>query len=178
VTKNHLCLDIEYQQLERFCQQLLTRSRDAVKTHESLITLQTFIRFFAASQDGSEQYAAIEALLNQFTEQTRQALLQQKAAELLLALHHQDVLAVTAIHTPLSRNGFYQILQSVIAKLLRAEIQVLYAWANAWTTDAKRRADDLSEFPDAPDFRAAGIDMAEYLAMVDVSRYLGSIIAE
>jgi hypothetical protein len=173
--ETRLHLEIDAQQLKTFCNQLLTRSRDVVKTHEALITLETFIKVFGAGQQGSDGYIAIETLIGQFTEQTRQQLLQQKSAELLVAMRSQNVPAVAAIHTPLSRNGFYLILQAVAAGLSPGEIQVLQAWVKNWTEDAKQKADQASQFPDAPDFRAAGIALEEYLAMVDVSRYLTSL---
>lgn len=175
MTETRLHLDIEVQQLKTFCNQLLTRSRDVVKTHEALITLETFIKVFGAGQQGSDGYIAIETLIGQFTEQTRQQLLQQKSVELLAAIRNQNVPAVTAIHTPISRNGFYLILQAVAAGLSPGEIQVLQNWVKTWTADAKQKADQASRFPDAPDFRGAGIALEEYLAMVDVSRYLTSL---
>lgn len=174
---NNLHLDIAYQSLEKFCNQLLARSRDVVKTHESLITLETFIKLFGASQQGSENYKAVESLISQYTEQTRQQLLQQKTAELLQAMKHRDVAAVTAIHTPLSRNGFYLIAQAVVVSLSRDEIYILGDWAQTWTAAAKQKADQLSQYPDAPDFKAAGIVLEEYLAMADMSRYLSSVNA-
>lgn len=176
MTETRLHLDIEAQQLKTFCNQLLMRSRDVVKTHEALITLETFIKVFGAGQQGSDGYIAIETLIGQFTEQTRQQLLQQKSVELLAAIRNQNVPAVTAIHTPISRNGFYLILQAVAAGLSPGEIQVLQDWAKNWTADAKQKADQASRFPDAPDFGTAGIVLEEYLAMVDVSRYLTSLV--
>ncbi|MBI3188547.1 MAG: hypothetical protein HYZ31_11870 [Gammaproteobacteria bacterium] len=175
MSETRLRLDIEISQLEKFCNQLLTRSRDIVKTHESLITLETFIKVFASGQQGSESYMAIEALIGRYTEQTRQQLLQQKNLELISALQHRDVSAVAAVHTPLSRNGFYLILQSVGAVLPRDELGALQDWSIKWTQDAKQKADKLSRYPDAPDFKAAGIVLEQYLAMVDVSRYLESL---
>ena len=83
MSQTRLHLDIEAQQLKTFCNQLLTRSRDVVKTHEALITLETFIKVFGAGQQGSDGYIAIETLIVQFTEQTRQQLLQQKSVRMI-----------------------------------------------------------------------------------------------
>ena len=175
MSDTRLQLNIETLQLEKFCNQLLMRSRDIVKTHESLITLETFIKVFGAGQQGSDGYIAIEAMIGRFTEQTRQQLLQQKSVELLSAIRGRNIAAVAAIHTPLSRNGFYLILQSVVASLSPREIQVLHDWAKNWTTDAKQKSDQASQYPDAPDFKAADIALEEYLSMIDVSRYLTSL---
>lgn len=175
MTDQHLRLDVEYQQLEKFCNQLLNRSRDVVKTHESLITLETFIKVFGAGQQGSESYHAMESLINRYTEQTRQQLLQQRTAELIQAMKGRDVVAMAAIHTPLSRNGFYLIAQAAVACMSRDEIQALQVWASAWVAAAKQKADECSQYPDAPDFRAANIALEEYLAMVDLGRFLDSL---
>ena len=97
--KKMLNINIEYSQLDKFCRQLITRSRDIAKTHDALITLETFITNFGRSQQGSESYNAVESLIKTFTEQTRQTLLEQKTTELLHALYKQDIDAI-AIFTP------------------------------------------------------------------------------
>ncbi len=46
-------------------------------------------------------------------------------------------------------------------------------WASGWLIQAKQRAQQASPYPDAIDFKAAGIDVSEYAAMTDLARYLG-----
>ena len=173
--KKMLNINIEYSQLDKFCRQLITRSRDIAKTHDALITLETFITNFGRSQQGSESYNAVESLIKTFTEQTRQTLLEQKTTELLHALYKQDIDAIAAIHTPLSRNGFYLILQAAAAQFTPDEMLATKYWVSEWTQQTKQKADQLSQYPDAPDFKAAGITLKDYLAMADVNRYLDSI---
>lgn len=170
-----LDISIEYSQLEKFCRQLVTRSRDIAKTHDALITLETFITNFGRSKQGSDGYNAIESLIKNFTEETRQKLMTQNTTELLQALKAKNENAVAAIHTPFSRNGFYLILQAATTQLNPAELLTVKQWASEWTQQAKLKADELSPYPDAPDFKAAGIALEVYLAMIDVSRYLESI---
>lgn len=169
-------ISIEYAQLQKFCQQLITRSRDIAKTHDALITLETFFSNFSRDKQGSESYKAIESLLKAFTDETREQLLQQRTGELLKALRAQNVHAVASIHTPLSRNGFYLILQAATARMEQQETLLVNQWASKWTLQAKQKADQFSQYPDAPDFKAAGIKLAEYLAMVDVKQYLDSVL--
>ena len=171
--KQILNINIEYSQLDKFCRQLIARSRDIAKTHDALITLETFITNFGRSKQGSESYNAIESLIKTFTEETRQALLDQKTAELLQALKNQNENAVAAIHTPLSRNGFYLILQAAASQLTSDEMLTTKKWTSEWTRQAKAKADELSAYPDAPDFTAADIPLPVYLAMLDVYRYIG-----
>lgn len=171
-----LNLKIEADELERLCAQLLSRSRDLVKTQDSLVTLETFIKRFGAGSDGSEAYRAIEAVMARYTEQAREQLLQQKMQELLQALKSRDTSAIALIHTPLSRNGFHLIAQQAMTQLTQAELDEIRQWAVVWTTEARKRADQYSPYPDAPDFRAVGIDRNVYLAMQDMSRYLASMV--
>jgi hypothetical protein len=173
--ENILNIEIAPEKLEAFCQQLLARSRDITKTHDALVTLDTFIKVFSGKQQGSAGCNAVEAVLVRMTEASRQQLLQQKTRELLQAMQQQNVAAVTAIHTPMSRNGFYQILQIATAQLSAEELHPVRDWAVAWTAAAKHKADKLSQYPDAPDFKAAGIMLEEFMAMQDIGRYLESL---
>ncbi len=167
-----LDLAVDAEGLERFCQKLIKRSRDIARTHDSLVTLESFIVLFGSAVHGTEEYQQVEAMIQGFTEQTRRMLLQQRAAQLLSAIKQCDVQTVTAIHTPLSRDGFYSILQTVVAQLGEAESDTITQWAGQWSADARQRAEQASGFPDALDFNKAGIDIEEFQAMLDVSRYL------
>jgi len=170
-----LSLSIDPKQLERFCQQLLKRSRNTAKTHDALVTLETFLVRFGQAQVGSKAYQEIEDLINSYTEQTRELLLKEKTDELISALKACDATAIAAIHEPLSRNGFYQILQTAAVSQLEVERQKTKTWASNWLSDAKYRAEQASGYPDAMDFKKANICIKEYQAMLDVERYFSSI---
>ena len=166
-----LNLSISPELLERFCEQLLKRSRSTAKTHDALITLETFIVRFAQAQAGSNEYQVIEDLINSYTEKTRKLLLEEKTIELIAALKVCDSKAIASIHEPLSRNGFYQILQVAVVQLSAEEQLVLTKWAVKWLSDAKSKAEQASGYPDAMDFKKANICIKEYQAMLDVERY-------
>lgn len=170
VDKINLAVDAE--NLELFCQKLIKRSRDVAKTHDALVTLESFIILFGKAVHGTREYQLIEDLIKSFTEQTRGQLLCLRAEELLVAIKACNVAGITAIHAPLSRDGFYSILQTVVAQLSDRELDVISQWAINWSSDAKQKAEQASGFPDAMDFRKAGICLEEYQAMLDVSRYL------
>jgi len=165
-------LSVDTDALEQFCQKLIKRSRDVAKTHDAMVTLESFIILFGKALHGTPEYQLIEDLIKSYSEQTRQLLLQQRTEELLLALKACDSNAITALHIPLSRDGFYSILQGLVARLSEEELTVITEWASHWSAEAKDRAEQASGFPDAMDFKKAGIRLEEYQAMLDVSRYL------
>lgn len=165
-------LSVDAEDLERFCQKLSKRSRDPAKTHDALITLESFIILFGKASYGTKEYQVIEELIKSITDQSRAQLLAYRATELHTAIKACNVAAITAIHKPLSRDGFYSILQKVVAQLPENELDVISQWAFNWSSTAKHKAEQASGFPDAMDFHKAGICLEEYQAMLDVSRYL------
>jgi hypothetical protein len=52
-------------------------------------------------------------------------------------------------------------------------MNALRTWASDWLTQTRQRAQQASPYPDAIDFRAAGLDVSEYSAMTDLGRFLG-----
>lgn len=163
---------IDKDELESFCNKLLKRSRDISKTHDALITLESFISIFGKSAHGTPEYELIESAIKSITETSRQQLLDKFTDDLIAALQQCNVIALTAVHTPLSRNGFYQILKSAIAEISDDDIGLLMIWSSNWVKEAKKIACEASGFPDAMDFVKAGISINEYQAMSDIDRVL------
>ncbi len=165
-------IHIQQAELEKFCQQLLDRSRDISRTHDTLVTLEAFISVFSRESHGSGEYQQIEASLKAITEKSRQALLKKCARDLYNALTHCNATALAAVHAPLSRNGFYDILKGVIADLSDDEIRIIMVWSANWVKEARALAEEASGYPDAYDFNQAGISIEEYQAMSDIDRVL------
>ena len=165
-------LSVDTDQLQRFCNKLIKRSRDIAKTHESLVMLESFIILFGKAAHGTSEYQAVEELIKNYTEQTRQQLLSLRQQELHIALSDCDLNAITAIYTPLSREGFHTILKQVVAQFSNKKVQTITQWARHWTAQAKLEAEQASGYPDATDFKKAGINHETYQAMSDISRYL------
>lgn len=165
-------LSIDVDRLTSFCDKLQTRSRDPARLHDELVTLETFIKHFAMDSDSSEAYRQILAYLEQQTQTSREALLQKNAEDLKLAMQHLDLRGIAAVHTPLSRNGFYTILQQVIEQLTDEELAVLMEWSGNWIRQSRQLAQQASGYPDAMDFMGAGINIEEYHAMNDLNRVL------
>jgi len=166
---------IDETELEEFCQKIIKRSRDITKTHDALITLETFISLFAKASHGTNEYYAIEAVIKSFTEQTRQQMLKKNTDELIKALQKCDIKSITSIHTPLSRNGFYLILEQAVSYLPKPILDNATQWSIDWVSTAKLKAEQASGYPEAFDFKSAGISIDQYQAMADVSNYLAHL---
>jgi hypothetical protein len=165
-------LKVDEIELEAFCKKIIKRSRDITKTHDALITLETFISLFGKASHGTNEYYAIEETIKSLTEQTRQQVLKENADKLIKALCTADINAVTSVHTPLSRNGFYKILEIAINHLSAQDSKTAANWSVNWVNEAKQKAELASGYPDALDFKTAGISIDQYQAMADVSHFL------
>jgi len=167
-------LSISSTDLDIFCNQLLKRSRDITKTHDALVTLESFISIFSQDSHATNEYQLIESTIKKITEKSRNLLLEKNTQDLVKSLQQCNVASLTNIHTPLSRNGFYQILQIAISKLTDDDIRLLMIWSENWVKEAKQLAEDASGYPDAMDFKKAGISIEEFHAMNDINRVLNA----
>jgi len=73
-----ITITIASSELDEFCKKIIQRSRDAAKTHDALITLESFISIFARPSHGTKEYQAIESTIKSITETSRQKLLKKK----------------------------------------------------------------------------------------------------
>ena len=170
--KSEITLSLNAEKLEEFCQKLLKRSRDITKTHDALVTLESFITLFSRSSHGTKEYQIIEDTISKITEYSRQELLKKSTTDLINALKLCDAKSITSIHTPLSRNGFYQILQTSIENLSDDDIRLVMIWSDNWVKEATEMAEQASDYPDAPDFNKAGISIESFQAISDIDRVL------
>jgi len=167
-------INISVSELENFCQQILSRSRDISKTHEALITLESFICIFGRPLHGTKEYEIIESTIKKITESSRQLLLEKNTLDLIEALKQCNAKSLANIHTPLSRNGFYQILQTAIQTLTDDDIRLVMLWSANWMQEATELAQQASDYPDAMDFKKADISFEEYQAISDIDRVLNA----
>lgn len=165
-------ISISSSDLENFCNKLLKRSRDITKTHDALVTLESFISIFGQASHGTKEYQLIESTIKSITEKSRELLLEKNTLDLIKSLQQCNVSSLSTIHTPLSRNGFYQILQTAISKLTDDEIRLLMIWSANWVKEARQLAEEASGYPDAMDFKKADISVEEFHAMSDIDRVL------
>lgn len=165
-------IQIDSADLESFCQKVLKRSRDITKTHDALITLESFISVFGQACHGTKEYQLVESTIKAITETSRLAVLEKNTHELIKALKQCNANALARIHTPLSRNGFYQILQVAIAQLTDDDIRLVMIWSENWLKEARQLAEEASGYPDALDFKKADISIEEFQAISDIDRVL------
>jgi len=170
--KKSINISIDADDLENFCQAILKRSRDITKTHDALITLESFISVFGRPSHGTNEYQLIESTIKTITEFSRQELLKKNTLDLIDALKLCNAKEIASIHTPLSRNGFYQILQTVVEKLTDDDIRLIMLWSANWIKEATEMAQKASGYPDAMDFKKAGISIEEFQAISDIDRVL------
>lgn len=176
--KTSIDLTIDTDTLERFCDQLIKRSRNRERTLDCLVTLEAFISRFSRDSHGSDEFNQVLASIQRHSDKSRQQLLSEKAELLVTALRGLNIDAITAIHLPLSRNGFYEILKAVVDRFSSLELGILTEWSQQWLSYSKQRAEQASDYPDAVDFKKAGINIQQYQAMSDVERLLSSIQAD
>ena len=167
-------ISISSTDLESFCNKLLKRSRDITKTHDALVTLESFISIFGQASHGTNEYQLIDSTIKKITEKSRNLLLEKNTRDLITSLKQCNVASLTNIHTPLSRNGFYQILQIAISKLTDDDIRLVMIWSENWVKEARQLAEEASGYPDAMDFKKAGISIEEFHAMSDIDRVLNT----
>jgi len=167
----NLNLSIQPDELDKFCKKLIKRSRDISKTHDALSTLEAFITTFANTANHPDACQNIENILHSFSEQTRQKLLEDKTTELIKALDQLNIAQLTTIHDHLSRNGFYQILETASAQFSADKLTNIRNWSTNWVNDASQQAERASGFPESYDFNKANIDIKEFQAMKDVSHF-------
>ena len=167
-------ISISSTDLESFCNKLLKRSRDITKTHDALVTLESFISIFGQASHGTNEYQLIDSTIEKITEKSRNLLLEKNTQDLITSLKQCNVASLTNIHTPLSRNGFYQILQIAISKLTDDDIRLVMIWSGNWVKEARQLAEEASGYPDAMDFKKAGISIEEFHAMSDIDRVLNT----
>ncbi|WP_303905395.1 hypothetical protein [Thiohalomonas denitrificans] len=154
--------------IDAFCERLRRSSATARRAVAGLAALQTFLAETAGSGDkASSTYPAIRDRIAGHLEAASQAVIDQAANSLVEAVQQRDPAAVAAVHRNLSRSGFHQALG-------RAETSGSFgaatpaAWAIKWCSEAERRAEAASGYPDAFDFSTAGISLEQYTAMRDL----------
>ncbi|MDH5765859.1 MAG: hypothetical protein OEZ38_07575, partial [Gammaproteobacteria bacterium] len=90
------------------------------------------------------------------------------------ALMNADIEQMTEVHHCLSRNGFYQVLEAALSKLPQDALLNAKTRCNDWLNLAKQKAEQASGYPEAYDFKKAGIDIHQFQALKDVSHFLNS----
>jgi len=160
--------------LRALCEHLV---QDSARTEQALAGLVALQSLLATSAEPATQasagYRRLKQLLDTYTEQTRQRLIQQGAVRLAAALTTRDSAAIAAIYAPLSRSGYAAAVEQALRLLSRSDGEQAAEWVHDWHRTAKMRGEVASGYPDAIDFAGAGIDVMEFTAMTDMLRIIG-----
>ncbi|WP_275096797.1 hypothetical protein [Sedimenticola hydrogenitrophicus] len=167
-----ITLQVSAHQIERFCAELRRGSANTNRKHSALIALEGFIIRHAATDKYTSAFNNIVNIIQGHAEQTRQALLNEYAENLEPALKNRDRNALAAIHQSVSRNGFDQLLEQVLVRLSPELLHSLKLWAEKWVNEAESKARRASGYPDALNFKQAGIPLDQYRALSELKRKL------
>ena len=170
-----ITLKVTPEQIDRFCHELCRGSANINRKHASLIALEGFVIRHAASDTHSEGFNRIVSIIQAYSEQTRQELLESQLSQLLPALNQQRVDEIARIHKALSRNGFDQLLEQGLEQMPGTARHSLKTWVDSWCSEARERAQQASGYPDALNFAATSISLQEYQAMSELKRRLAPL---
>lgn len=150
--------------LARFCRQAAGRARDTGDALRGLTTLQAFIGTHAIDPN-QPAYRSARAALDAEIDALRARLLEEHRSALARALADRDAAAVTDSFTALSRSGFREAAAQALTALDAATRAAAAHWLADWCDEARRRAAAASRYPDALDFRSAGVAAETFLAL-------------
>ncbi len=162
---------MEAQQLNAFCKKIISRSRNISNIHEALNVLEAFVSAFAADSQGSDSYNEVQSVIKSHSEKTREKLMQEKIQQLRDGLLQKNRTLLASVYNSISRNGFYQNLTQATSAIDADEIPDIAAWVLQWSNDARQKAEQASGYPDALDFKKAGIAIDEYQTMSDIAYF-------
>lgn len=150
--------------LTEFCRQVCRRSPDPAQALQQLTTVQALIGRCVADRT-HPAYTQASAYLDRQLEELRAALLARHAAQLGDALRRRDQDGIAHSFRTLSRGGFGHAAAHAWEQLDTETRIACGHWLSGWHRDAHHRASAASPYPDAADFRAAGIPLETYLAI-------------
>lgn len=162
-------------EMEAQCAALTQQFRSPAQVLSALVALQSLFASAPPGQRENAPYREIQAVISRHAEIVRAQLLAECRARLLAALQRRDTLEVTRVHGALSRNGFWQAGAEAASARGNTDLQGDLAWLKEWCASARARAEAASPYPDALDFRAAGIAVEEYTAMDELLRCVRSL---
>ncbi len=154
--------------IEAFCREIVSGSANTGRKHATLVALEGFIARHAGTDSHSPAYEEILRRIRNFSDRTRSELLAEQAQALDSALRRGDAIAAGRIHRSLSRNGFAQVVSRLRQRMEPAQRRRIEASVRRWCEQAEEAARSASGWPDAMNFRAAGIDLEAYRAMKDI----------
>ncbi|WP_173062644.1 hypothetical protein [Sulfurimicrobium lacus] len=168
-------LELTPPEVEARCTALWQQFRSPGRVVTALVAMQSLFALAPAGARENAPYREIQAILARHADDARHLLLGESVQRVLNALQQRETREVGRIHADLSRNGFWQVASAAGHGRDGPELAGDVAWLAQWCQDARARAEAAGGYPDALDFRAAGIDAEEYTAMDELLRCLRSL---
>lgn len=168
-----LQITLSEESIEAHCAELAKQSRTPEQGLTALVTLQSCIADHTTPGNRADpNYRAIQGVIERHAASAREKVITETGDALVNALQKKDCGAITRAHGALSRNGFWQAAGRAARQFDPESLIQTENWLHAWCIDAKMRAQAASPYPDAPDFKAAGVVPQEYAAMDEIRRAL------
>jgi hypothetical protein len=159
--------------VQAHCLFAIQQARNTSHALASLIALQSFVVAMTQPSDlDTPAFGVIKGIINGHVTSLRAELQAEQARALTAALRATDCPAITRIHLDVSRNAFWQATQTAMLQFDELEKTIISDWAQTWHAGAKSRALAASGYPDALNFKKAGISPQEYAAMTDINHCL------
>ncbi|MEN6587126.1 MAG: hypothetical protein ABFE02_13895 [Sulfuricella sp.] len=168
-------LELTPPEVEARCAALWQQFRSPGRVVTALVAMQSLFALAPAGTQETAPYREIHAIMARHAEHARNQLIAESVQRLQAALQHRETREIGRIHADLSRNGFWQAASAAGHGSDGAELVGDIAWLAQWCQGARARAEAASGYPDALDFRAAGIDAEEYTAMDELLRCMRSL---
>ncbi len=157
--------------IDSYCRELARRLPGEEKRIAAVDALRTFLAVqVGTAVQSTPGYAAIRACLERHFEEARSALQHRQLGQLVDGLRARQLARARELYQALSRDAFWQLLLQAQHELGMETSEAVGGWSRAWLRDVERRSAQHSPYPDAIDFRAVGVDVADYSVMRDIAR--------
>ena len=159
--------------LEQLCDDMIERSRTLESALAGLNAIDVLITLASHPDDvGGESFEEAKRQIATRSDALREQLVEESGRRLARALAAEQLFTIVDLHDALSRGGFQEAARRARIHMEPETREHAVAWTAGWCEEARRRAAEASPFPDAYNFRKAGIDPAHYGAMEALSDLL------
>ena len=175
VKETEINLRVTPDSLRQFCREVAIGSANTSRKHATFMALEAFISRFAGADAHTTAYRSVQEIVGGFSAETRSQLLAENARSLRAFLAKREQAGIAGIFSPVSRNGFRQILLQAVADMTAEQLADTRQWVTAWCASAKSQAEQASGYPDALDFSRIGIELIEYAALSEIRKILTNL---
>jgi len=170
--KPEINLRITPESITKYCHEIMQGSTNTGRKHAAITALEGFIARHAGADGYTPVYEQVQEIIRNSAAETRSRLLSENGAALAPALRQQNRSEIARVYGSVSRNGFEQVLLEAVQHLTEQDRQYIVEWVGDWCLSSETAARQASGYPDAMDFRKAGIEILEYTALSHINTLL------